>query len=317
MLVFDKDEIRKHLTLENVFELLQEWGGDPEYSSFGILSATICHNPPGEGSRKLYFYENSGLFRCYTGCDCYFDPFELVIKVAQIQWGQEYDLNAAVRWIAQRFGLSGTHEDGPGEDDLEDWKLLANYERIQGIELKSNYITLKEYEDYILDRFNYEVKIGPWLREGINQEALDQARIGFYPGADQITIPHFDQDGRFIGLRGRTLCAEEGERFGKYRPMKVNKLLYNHPLGMNLYNFNNSKPNITILGKAKKVAYSISHISVQKTTYRLLVVVQVFLLIRCKCLWMPGQRRLLSPLTDSSKRQAIMSLYILKLIYSN
>ena len=250
MLVFDKDEIRKHLTLENVFELLQEWGGDPEYSSFGILSATICHNPPGEGSRKLYFYENSGLFRCYTGCDCYFDPFELVIKVAQIQWGQEYDLNAAVRWVAQRFGLSGTHEDGPGEDDLEDWKLLANYERIQGIELKSNYITLKEYEDYILDRFNYEVKIGPWLREGITQDALDQARIGFYPGADQITIPHFDQDGRFIGLRGRTLCAEEGERFGKYRPMKVNKLLYNHPLGMNLYNFNNSKQNITILGKA-------------------------------------------------------------------
>jgi hypothetical protein len=46
------------------------------------------------------------------------------------------------------------------------------------------------------------------------------------------------------------VCAEEGERFGKYRPMKVNGLLYNHPLGMNLYNFNNSKRNIPIIKKA-------------------------------------------------------------------
>ena len=37
-----------------------------------------------------------------------------------------------------------------------------------------------------------------------------------------ITIPHFDKDGRFIGLRGRALCEEEAERFGKYRPLKIN-----------------------------------------------------------------------------------------------
>ena len=74
--------------------------------------------------------------------------------------------------------------------------------------------------------------------------------IGFYPGGDQITIPHFDINGRFIGLRGRTLCKEEGERFGKYRPLKVGKDLYNHPLGMSLYNLNNSKNNIRLVKKA-------------------------------------------------------------------
>lgn len=74
--------------------------------------------------------------------------------------------------------------------------------------------------------------------------------IGFYPGGDQITIPHFDANGRFIGLRGRTLCKEEGERYGKYRPIKIGKDLYNHPLGMNLYNFNNSKDNIKLAKKA-------------------------------------------------------------------
>ena len=77
MLVFDKSEIRNSLTTENIFELLQEWGGDPQYSDFGILCSTICHNKPGEGSKKLYYYDNTGLFRCYTGCDSFFDIFEL------------------------------------------------------------------------------------------------------------------------------------------------------------------------------------------------------------------------------------------------
>ena len=250
MLVFDKTKIREALTDENVFDLLQEWGGDPSRDTFGFVSATICHNPPGEGSRKLYYYENTGLFRCYTGCDSYFDIFELTTKVAKIQWDREFDLNDAVRWIAQKFGFSGDQENRPEDEDLDDWKYLANYERIQDIVVKDNSIVLKEYENDILKRFNYDVKIGPWLREGITQAAMDQARIGYYPGGDQITIPHFDKDGRFVGLRGRTVCAEEGERYGKYRPMRINKILYNHPLGMNLYNFNNSKENIGIMKKA-------------------------------------------------------------------
>ena len=250
MLVFDKSEIRNSLTTDNIFDLLQEWGGDPEYANFGILCATICHNLPGEGSKKLYYYDNSGLFRCYTGCDSYFDIFEMVIKIMKIQHDKDFDLNDAVRWIAQKFGLSGREEDDPEDEDLEDWKYLANYSRIQDIELKTQEITLKEYDNNILERFNYNIAIDPWLSEGISQNAMEQARIGFYPGGDQITIPHFDVDGRFIGLRGRTLCADEGERYGKYRPMRVNKILYNHPLGMNLYNFNYSKNNIKIMKKA-------------------------------------------------------------------
>lgn len=251
MINYDKSEIREQLSIENIFELLQEWGGDPEYTNFGILSATICHNMPGEGSKKLYFYTNSGLFQCYTGCQGYFDVFELVRKVASIQWGEDYDLNDAVRWIAKRFGISGTFEDGKASDEIEDWKLLANYDRIQEIELKAkSAVILKEYDSSILNRFNYQIKLTPWLREGISQEALDQARIGYYLGGDQITIPHFDKDGRFIGLRGRTMCKEEAELYGKYRPMKVNHQQYNHPLGMNLYNFNFSKDNISTMEKA-------------------------------------------------------------------
>ena len=216
MVVFDKAEIKEYLSLENLYDLLVEWGGEPEYTSFGLISSTICHNMPGQGSRKLYYYENSGLFHCYTGCEePNFDIFQLCIKINSIQNHLSFDLNDAVRWVAQRFGISGVYQQDDDKKVLDDWKYFENYERIQDIELKTHDVILKEYESDILDRFNFDVKLTPWFNEGINLEVLEHARIGFYPGGDQITIPHFDKDGRFIGLRGRTLCEEEGELFGK------------------------------------------------------------------------------------------------------
>ena len=248
MISFDKSKIKESLSTENIFDLLTEWGGDPEYTDFGILSTTICHNTPGDGSRKLYYYENSTLFKCYTGCDAIFDIFELAMKVFDIQKGRNLDLNDAVRYVAARFGLSGEYLEE--EDVSEDWKLLDNYARMAEVEVKDYSVCLKEYDDTILDRLNYSIKLTPWLDEGISQEVINEARIGYYPGADMITIPHFDKDGRFVGLRGRAMAQDDVERFGKYRPIKIMKQMYNHPLGMNLYNLDHSKEQIGILGKA-------------------------------------------------------------------
>lgn len=183
MLVFDKTEIRNSLSLENIYDLIQEWGGDPEYTLFGILSSTICHNLPGEGSKKLYFYENTSLFKCYTDCDSTFDIFELTIKVMKIQKDLDFDLNDAVRWIANKFNFSGTIEEDL-EEKIIDWQYIANYDRIQDIEVKTQNIILKEYDPIILTRFNYSLKLTPWLNEGISQEAINHANIGFYPGGD-------------------------------------------------------------------------------------------------------------------------------------
>ena len=243
MLVFNKNEIRDSLSIENIFELLVDFGGEPEYSNFGILCSTICHNPPGEGSRKLYFYSNSNLFRCYTDCDRYFDIFELVIKVAKIQWDKDFNLNDSIKWIASKFNISGETIEEDEYKTLEDWK-------IQQVETKNKNIILKEYNPIILTRFNYNVKIQPWLDEGISQDILNKSIIGFYPGGDQITIPHFDENNRLIGVRGRTLIKETSEVYGKYMPLKINNQFYTHPLGMNLYNFNNSKENIKRMKKA-------------------------------------------------------------------
>lgn len=186
MISFNKTEVREALTVDNIYDLLVEWGGEPEYTSFGILSSTICHNPAGEGSRKLYYYSNTDLFHCYTGCEePSFDIFELAIKVMKNQKHIDWELNDAVRYIAFKFGVIASIEnDDLTLKDVEDWKVLNNYDRIEQIEVKKYTVQLKEYDNSILDRFNYNVQLTPWLDEYISQEALAQARIGFYPGGD-------------------------------------------------------------------------------------------------------------------------------------
>ncbi len=247
---YEKSEIRKQIEIEDIYSLLVEFGGEPEYSAFGIISRTICHNPAHEGSRKLYYYTNSDLFRCYTDCGDSFDIFELVQKVSRIQWSQPLDLNGAVRYIALKFSIDGGYT--PEEDiaNAEDFKIIEQHARVKDIELKDLKVELEEYDSSVLDKMRYDIVLTPWLKEGMTQEVLDSAKIGYWLGDDQITIPHYDENWRFIGLRGRTMCKEEAERFGKYRPIRILGTQYNHPLGMNLYNLNFSKDNIRQMGKA-------------------------------------------------------------------
>ena len=124
MINYEKGEIKKALTLDQYYEILTDWGGDPEYTSFGLVSSTICHNAPGEGSRKLYLYWNDGsaIFHCYTGCaEPSFDIFQLTIKVFDIQKHIVLDLNEAVRFIAQRFGISASIVDSNELYKSDDW----------------------------------------------------------------------------------------------------------------------------------------------------------------------------------------------------
>ena len=249
---YDKDEIKEQLTPEMVEEVVRDFGGDPQETNFGFIAGTICHNHPGEGSHKLYYYANTNLFRCYTGCDATFDIFELTCKVHNQNPtdGREWGLYDGVRYIAGKFGLSGAVLD---EEDqfgaVPNWQVFEKYDKIKVSKEDQKRIQLKEYDASILDRLCYP-RIADWIDAGMKPAVLAANRIGFCPSTDQITIPHFDKDGRFIGLRGRFLGKEEAEMYGKYRPMFLNGQMYNHPLGLNLYNLNNSKQQISKIKKA-------------------------------------------------------------------
>lgn len=235
---YDKDKLKEQIDTEQVYDLMELWGGEPEYVEGGLVAQTICHNLPGEGSRKLYYYENTKLCRCYTHCGS-FDIFDLCIKVMKNQYNLDWELYDAMDYIATYFGFAG--EDKKEEEILEDWEIFKRHKR-QELQPISE-VVLPEYNPVILTRFAYP-HIASWEREGISYEIARKNLIGYYPGDEQITIPHFDVNNRLVGIRGRFLEGDKAERYGKYRPLLIGKTLYTHPLSMNLYNLNNSKENI-------------------------------------------------------------------------
>lgn len=241
---YDKDRLKNSLELEQIYDLLELWGGEPEYVDGNTLvSKTICHN--GD-SRKLYYYANTHLFHCYTHCGS-IDVFELAIKIQKLRYNIEWELYDAMVFIAQYFGIEGEQE-LEEESSLQEWEIFERHSKLQDVPLQE-LVRLPEYNSNILLNFAYP-RISSWEREGISRNVCKESLIGYYAGGDQITIPHFDIDGRLVGIRGRFVDSERADRYGKYRPLLIGKTLYTHPLSMNLYNLNNSKENIRQSGIA-------------------------------------------------------------------
>ena len=198
----------------------------------------------------MYYYENTKLLKCYTGCDSTFDIFELFIKIKKNQENINITLGNAIIEIANFFGIFPTEDDENLNIKIKDWEKIQKYEnREEKMCGKRFSASLKIYDESILSKLSYP-KISIWEKEGIDSQVIKNNKIGYYPVGEQITIPHYDIDGNFIGLRGRALIQEEAEMYGKYRPIKISKTTYKHPLGLNLYNLNNSKDNIRLMKKA-------------------------------------------------------------------
>ena len=244
---YDKDVIKNNLTIEQVRDLIAELGGEPQLQHEVLLCKTICHD--GD-SHKLYYYDNTKLCRCYTGCaEPTFDIFELVRKVKSRELDCDYQLPQAIQYVAQYFGYAPSEriDETPTSIDA-DLKYLENYDRISNISLETKIVELKEYDGKFLKNLP-RPRIEPWIKDGISQEIMDFYEICYDPKNCGIVIPHRDINGRLVGIRERTLI-KENEIFGKYRPAKINKQLYNHPLSFNLYNIDNSKNNIRRAKKA-------------------------------------------------------------------
>ena len=249
---YDSDAIKSQLTFQQVFDYVAELGGEPRLDSNGaeiFISRTICHNPIGTGSHKLYYYENTKLFHCWTQCGDSFDIFDLTRKWA-LQRGEEWSLSRAVGYVARYFGIASSEDENFGDiqQKLCDWDILKNYQQNSSINNDKKIIEFKEFDENILQHLP-RPRITPWLNEGITQEIMDSRGICYDPINQGIVIPHYDENGALIGIRERTLIKEE-EAYGKYRPAIFNGVQYNHPLGFALYNLNFSKNNIRKFGTA-------------------------------------------------------------------
>ena len=220
-------DIINSITLEDVKTFLESLGVDQiaYYPEKGyLICPTICHNPLDEAeSMKLYWYQNNKIFKCYTECNESMSIFTLYQKVMALNY-HKVEFAEAVDYVKKcikNLSVSKTKK-YKSEINFEQYKFDASIPQ------------LTEYPKAMLSYFlPYHHPI--WLKEGIKPEVMDKFNIGFWNRENKITIPHFDIDGRLVGIRARTLDVEEAELYGKYRPVQIGNVLYAHPLHFNLY----------------------------------------------------------------------------------
>ena len=248
---FDKDAIKEELTIEQVEQFLADHGGDPVKRIGCLVSRTICHNPAtSDASHKLYYYENTRLFKCYTECEDItgFDIFDLTRKIMKINSGVEISLYDAQLYIINYFSLDIVNNFSKKSEELSDFVYFNKLERAVQEKSQQKKVELKIFDEKILQHLPKKYII-PWGKDGILPEVIDNRGIRFDPYSWGIVIPHHDINNHLIGIRERTLI-KENELNGKYMPAIINGKMYNHPLGFNLYNINNSKDNIKNMGIA-------------------------------------------------------------------
>ena len=243
---YDKDEIKNNLDVLQVKELVAELGGDPQLYGSLLKCRTICH---GGDSHKLYYYDNSHLFHCFTECGESFDIFELVRKVKARECGGEYQLPQAIDYVARYFGFNPINSFDGTQTRNEDLIYIENFDRIKDIELETQIVELKEYNDAFLKNLPHPI-ILPWIEDNISQEVMNYYEICYDPKNQGIVIPHRDAKGRLVGVRERTLSQESAELYGKYLPMRMGNQMYNHPLSFNLYGLYQNQEHIKTMKKA-------------------------------------------------------------------
>ena len=230
-------DIIASITLDDVKTFLESLGVEqiamyPEKDY--LVCPTICHNPLETAeSMKLYWSQNNKIFRCYTECNEAMSIFTLYQKFMDVNYGQKVSFGEAEIYIKKclkHIILASPRTHSSLDIDFEKYKYDANIP------------ILESYPVEMLSYFkNYHHPL--WLRDGIKPEVMDKFHIGFCIGQNKITIPHFDINGRLVGIRGRTIDKEDAV-FGKYRPIQIGDITYAHPLGFNLYGIYEHKEGI-------------------------------------------------------------------------
>jgi hypothetical protein len=230
----DYEELISNLDVDAVVSMMEKLGADRHIDKgTHIIFPTICHNEDAsEASMKLYFYKDTKLFVCYTSCGnmSIFKFLKHYYETRGIEYEWYNDIYMVVRDCANFKGFNGFV--------VEKYKSMKDR---YGAKRKE--IQLPEYSPNVLECFVREHPV-EWLEDGISAEAMDKFDISYSIAHNKIIIPHYDANGRLIGIRGRALNEWEVENVGKYTPLKIEQNWYKHPLSMNLYGLNVTKENI-------------------------------------------------------------------------
>lgn len=235
-------ELRDTLSADDIKALLHKYGVEPYYENNAyIIYPTVCHNPIGKGSNKLYYYKNTKMFKCYTECHSMFDIFELIIKIEEIKGNKIGKLKA--------LEIAGFKISSSDADELANDSIVSEITHIMEINYTEpvdlNNLNLEPIDASFMDsRYTFDMNaLQCWIKEGISVNTMLYYHIAYDSIENCIIIPHYDANGNIVGIRGRFLSEDTT---AKYQPIIYNGKQYKHPTGKTLYGFYQNKKAIAM-----------------------------------------------------------------------
>lgn len=235
--MIDYKSIIEQLDTQKIIQLMETLGATDYIEKPGyVIFPTICHNEDAsEASMKLYYYENSHIFQCYTECGSMgiFQFMKNYYECRNISYDWYQDIYKVVL-DCSNYNPNLTFAP-------------KKYKSIRNMYTAPEPIKLPVYPNGIIDCFT---KFYPaeWLNDGITKQSMDKFNIRYSAPQNKIIIPHYNADGKLVGIRGRALNEWEVENVGKYMPVQIEGKWYSHPLSLNLYGLNWTKENIRRTG---------------------------------------------------------------------
>lgn len=236
------DKVKEMLTTEDIVDLLCKEFGSPEpiYDAQGnpIFSTCVCH---GGSSFKLYYYVNTKTFYCYSHDGNLGDIFSLVAHVKNYD-----DFRESFLFVVDYFHLSDSEEPEETPELTDDWDIL---QMAEDSKLPEPEPEVDQINENMLEYYYPLAAPTEWIEDHISPEVMRYFGIRVDTALSKIIIPHRDVNGRLIGIRGRSYNPFEVMDGKKYMPVLIEKKMYNHPLGRNLYGLYENKATISRLKK--------------------------------------------------------------------
>jgi len=231
--------IKEQLNIENIISIIESLDGEYVKSSGkDYIFSSICHHIDAQNhSKKLYYYIESSLFKCYS---CGFSGD--IIALIQERWdlqGKDYVFLDVLNYIIDIADLDIKKIQTIPKEKKFDWGFLDKFSKIKNGELE-----IKTYDDNIL-KFFPKLYHESFINDNISINTMNKYGLRYYPFRQQTIIPVYDKEHRFVGIHCRNHIKDIVDLGYKYQPCKLlNGDEYNFPTSMILYGLDKNKDNI-------------------------------------------------------------------------
>ena len=232
------------LSTTDVLRLMEKLGV-PEtsvrYANDCLIFPTVCHNTlDNNPSHKLYYYESSKRFYCYTHCKS-MSIFDVIINT--------YNTRGFKMEFMRAYNLL---------DEIVSKRLKTGFAIIQTPKIlntnkiEENWVEqLPVYNKHVLECFTQQPRfLDPWLSEDIDYNVMVDFGVRFDMVRNRIVFPVIDHIGRLVGIRVRNFNQADLDAGRKYMPLWHNEELYNCPKMMVVYGYYQNRQ---VIKKLKEV----------------------------------------------------------------